>query len=190
MSEPTTRMDPRFSDADGEATSWEDSRKVLEDAELFWIATVREDGRPHVTPLVAVWMDGALFFSTAHRQSDAALNSELGNLLERAVAIGDGGRGFLRRGGRGGLGCCGSLRSFLLRRVKLWRIAFWRIACDRGARGGVTRGCEACFFERTIQGLKQFVFFRSQLSRIFVEKFLDGALDSLVHLLSGGLAVG
>lgn len=61
-------MDPRFSDADGEPTSWEDSRQVLEDAELFWISTVREDGRPHVTPLVAVWMDDALFFSTGEAE--------------------------------------------------------------------------------------------------------------------------
>jgi general stress protein 26 len=71
MSEPTTRMDPRFSDSDGEATSWEDSRNVLEGAELFWISTVRDDGRPHVTPLVAVWMDDALFFSTGEAEQKA-----------------------------------------------------------------------------------------------------------------------
>jgi len=33
-------------------------------AELFWIPTVRADGRPHVTPLPAVWHDGALHFCT------------------------------------------------------------------------------------------------------------------------------
>jgi nitroimidazol reductase NimA-like FMN-containing flavoprotein (pyridoxamine 5'-phosphate oxidase superfamily) len=37
---------------------------VLEGADLFWIATVRADGRPHVTPLVAVWFDDAIHFST------------------------------------------------------------------------------------------------------------------------------
>jgi len=36
----------------------------LEDAELFWITTVRVDGRPHVTPLVAVWLDDAIHFAT------------------------------------------------------------------------------------------------------------------------------
>jgi predicted pyridoxine 5'-phosphate oxidase superfamily flavin-nucleotide-binding protein len=28
---------------------------VLQAAELFWISTVRPDGQPQVTPLVAVW---------------------------------------------------------------------------------------------------------------------------------------
>ena len=37
---------------------------MLENAELFWITTVRADGRQHVTPLVAVWADGALHFCT------------------------------------------------------------------------------------------------------------------------------
>jgi general stress protein 26 len=37
---------------------------VLEDAQIFWITTVRSDGRPHVTPLVAVWLDDALHFCT------------------------------------------------------------------------------------------------------------------------------
>ncbi|HEY5439368.1 MAG TPA: pyridoxamine 5'-phosphate oxidase family protein [Acidimicrobiales bacterium] len=71
MSEPTTKLDPRFSDADGVATPWEESRATLEDAELFWISTVRQDGRPHVTPLVAVWMDDALFFSTGDGEQKA-----------------------------------------------------------------------------------------------------------------------
>src|SRR4029077_16346230 len=39
-------------------------RRTLEDAELFWIATVRADGRPHATPLVAVWLDDAIYFAT------------------------------------------------------------------------------------------------------------------------------
>jgi hypothetical protein len=41
---------------------------VLETAQLFWIVTVRGDGRPHLTPLVAVWMDGALHFSTGEEE--------------------------------------------------------------------------------------------------------------------------
>jgi nitroimidazol reductase NimA-like FMN-containing flavoprotein (pyridoxamine 5'-phosphate oxidase superfamily) len=36
---------------------------VLETADLFWLSTVRADGRPHVTPLVAVWHDGATHFT-------------------------------------------------------------------------------------------------------------------------------
>src|SRR5215469_4347222 len=64
MHEPTTTLDPRYSDPKATPTSWEETRHVLETAELFWLASVRGDGRPHATPLVAVWYDGALYFST------------------------------------------------------------------------------------------------------------------------------
>jgi nitroimidazol reductase NimA-like FMN-containing flavoprotein (pyridoxamine 5'-phosphate oxidase superfamily) len=62
--EPVTKIDSRFSDPNAIATGWDETRRVLETAELFWISTVRADGRPHVTPLVAVWLDGAIYFST------------------------------------------------------------------------------------------------------------------------------
>jgi general stress protein 26 len=64
MGNPTTSLDNRFSDPSATPTSWDDAVRVLETAQLFWITTVRTDGRPHVTPLVAVWLDGALHFST------------------------------------------------------------------------------------------------------------------------------
>jgi nitroimidazol reductase NimA-like FMN-containing flavoprotein (pyridoxamine 5'-phosphate oxidase superfamily) len=63
MKEPISKVDVRFSDRDAVATSWEVTRSVLETAELFWITTVRGDGRPHVTPLVAVWSEDALYVS-------------------------------------------------------------------------------------------------------------------------------
>jgi general stress protein 26 len=71
MNEPVTQIDTRFSDPDAVATGWDETRRVLETAELFWIATVRSDGRPHVTPLVAVWLDGALHFSTGAAEQKA-----------------------------------------------------------------------------------------------------------------------
>ncbi|MGZ3638651.1 MAG: pyridoxamine 5'-phosphate oxidase family protein [Ktedonobacterales bacterium] len=71
MIEPVTTIDPRFSDPDAVATPWDETRRALEEAELFWISTVRADGRPHVTPLVAVWLDGALHFSTGATEQKA-----------------------------------------------------------------------------------------------------------------------
>jgi nitroimidazol reductase NimA-like FMN-containing flavoprotein (pyridoxamine 5'-phosphate oxidase superfamily) len=62
MNDPLTTLDPRFSDPGAVPTSWDETRRALEAAELFWISTVRRDGRPHVTPLVAVWLDGAIHF--------------------------------------------------------------------------------------------------------------------------------
>jgi general stress protein 26 len=64
MVEPRVELDPRFSNPNAVPTAWAETRRVLEAAEIFWITSVRADGRPHVTPLVAVWLDGALHFST------------------------------------------------------------------------------------------------------------------------------
>jgi general stress protein 26 len=64
MTGPRTELDARFSDPDVAATGWDETRRALQDAELFWITTVRADGRPHVSPLVAVWLDGAIYFTT------------------------------------------------------------------------------------------------------------------------------
>ena len=64
MTTPVTTLDKRFSDPDAAATSWDETRRALETAEIFWITTVRRDGRPHVTPLVAVWACDALHFCT------------------------------------------------------------------------------------------------------------------------------
>jgi general stress protein 26 len=71
MSTPVTEIDPRFSDKDAVATEWTETLRVIEAAELFWITTVRPDGRPHVTPLVAVWLDGALHFCTGAEEQKA-----------------------------------------------------------------------------------------------------------------------
>jgi nitroimidazol reductase NimA-like FMN-containing flavoprotein (pyridoxamine 5'-phosphate oxidase superfamily) len=71
MDEPTTQLDERFSEPDAQATTWEAAREVLESAQISWITTVRADGRPHVTPLVAVWLDGALHFSTGPEEQKA-----------------------------------------------------------------------------------------------------------------------
>jgi general stress protein 26 len=68
MATPTTSLDSRFSDPAATPTSWDDAARVLETAELFWITTVRADGRPHVTPLVAVWLDGAIHFCTGESE--------------------------------------------------------------------------------------------------------------------------
>ena len=64
MNTPVTVLDQRYSGPDAQAVSWEDTQRLLEAAEISWISTVRADGRPHVTPLVAVWTGGTLYFTT------------------------------------------------------------------------------------------------------------------------------
>jgi general stress protein 26 len=75
MDEPVTQLDRRFSDPDTQPTTWAAAREVLEAAQLSWLSTVRADGRPHVTPLVAVWLNGALHFTTGPTEQKA-LNLE------------------------------------------------------------------------------------------------------------------
>ena len=71
MNEPVTTIDPRYSDPNAVAPEWEETLRVLETAELFWLSTVRADGRPHATPVVAVWRDGTLHFCTGITQQKA-----------------------------------------------------------------------------------------------------------------------
>ena len=58
------KIDKRFSDSDAEATPWSDVLDALEKAELYWITTVRADGRPHVTPLIGVVANEVVHFCT------------------------------------------------------------------------------------------------------------------------------
>ncbi len=62
------KIDRRFSDPSAEPTPWATTEGALADAELYWITTVRADGRPHVTPLVGLYHDGALHFCTGLRE--------------------------------------------------------------------------------------------------------------------------
>ena len=62
--EPVAELDPRYSSEGVSATPWAEARGRLAAAEVFWLSTVRPDGRPHVTPLLSVWHDGAFYFCT------------------------------------------------------------------------------------------------------------------------------
>ena len=68
---PTAEIDARFSDAEAGATPWPEVASTLEGAELYWLTTVRADGRPHVTPLIGVWHDGAVHFCTGPAEQKA-----------------------------------------------------------------------------------------------------------------------
>jgi Pyridoxamine 5'-phosphate oxidase len=70
-SHPPAQIDRRFSAPDGRPTPWPEAAKVLEQAELYWITTVRADGRPHVTPLIGLFYDGAMHFCTGLREQKA-----------------------------------------------------------------------------------------------------------------------
>jgi hypothetical protein len=76
-------------------------RKSLAGAELYWLTTVRGDGRPHVTPLVGVWFEDSFVFCTglgeqkAHDGLDIVVAAKcdgggigVAKLLDRHLAVG------------------------------------------------------------------------------------------------------
>lgn len=71
MREPVTTMDARYSEPDGVETPWEETRQALETAGVCWLTTIRADGRPHATPVVAIWSDDAMHFCTAETEQKA-----------------------------------------------------------------------------------------------------------------------
>ncbi|HVX46232.1 MAG TPA: pyridoxamine 5'-phosphate oxidase family protein [Mycobacteriales bacterium] len=67
---PATELGP-FSAPGAHTTPWASALAILESAEVFWFSTVRPDGRPHVTPLLAVWSLDAICFTTGRQERKA-----------------------------------------------------------------------------------------------------------------------
>ena len=82
-----------YSQPDATPTPWEVGREHVASADTFWISTVRPDGRPHVTPLIAVWHDEAIWFTTGPEERKAR------NLSHNAACILTTGRSELGEGG-------------------------------------------------------------------------------------------
>ena len=81
----TGQIDPRYGDASATPPPWQDIERLLTDAQLYWIITVRADGRPHAVPLVGVWHEGAFAFCTgAEEQKQRNLDAN----AQVAVATG------------------------------------------------------------------------------------------------------
>jgi nitroimidazol reductase NimA-like FMN-containing flavoprotein (pyridoxamine 5'-phosphate oxidase superfamily) len=64
------KLDRRFSEAT-EPVSWQQVSDALAGAELYWLTTVRKDGRPHITPLVGAWVDDSFVFCTGPEEQKA-----------------------------------------------------------------------------------------------------------------------
>jgi hypothetical protein len=69
--DPIPELDPNFSDSGTTPRPWSEARSRLEEAEIFWVASVRPDGRPHVTPVAAVMIDDAVVFGTGPTERKA-----------------------------------------------------------------------------------------------------------------------
>ena len=71
MTTKSGEIDTRFSDPAAGPTPWSDTARALERAELYWITTVRPDGRPHVTPLIGLAEGETVYFCTGLREQKA-----------------------------------------------------------------------------------------------------------------------
>jgi hypothetical protein len=68
IEQPVTTLQAEFSNPGATPVPWGEAIAQLERAEIFWLTTVRPDSRPHVTPLMAVWCEGALHFCTGSEE--------------------------------------------------------------------------------------------------------------------------
>jgi nitroimidazol reductase NimA-like FMN-containing flavoprotein (pyridoxamine 5'-phosphate oxidase superfamily) len=68
---PVAELHAGFSSAGATPTDWTHARRQIDEADVFWLSTVRPDGRPHVTPLLAVWHHDAMYFCTGPSERKA-----------------------------------------------------------------------------------------------------------------------
>lgn len=68
---PTTTIQHEFSSDGATATDWSEGRSQLASAEIYWLATIRPEGRPHVAPLMAILDAGTIFFVTGESERKA-----------------------------------------------------------------------------------------------------------------------
>jgi len=57
-------VSPLYGNPNAPAPAWGDVERRLTEAQLYWMVTVRSNGRPHAVPLCGVWREGAFFFTT------------------------------------------------------------------------------------------------------------------------------
>ena len=80
--EPIAQLNEGFSQPGAAAPPWSEVARVLSESEMFWLSTVRRDGRPHLTPLPAIWLDGMLHFCAgSHEQKAKNLQANPGCIL-------------------------------------------------------------------------------------------------------------
>lgn len=68
---PAGELDGRYSSPGAASTPWTVVDATLQQAEIFWVSTVRPIGQPHVTPLIAIWLDDAMHFTTGEQERKA-----------------------------------------------------------------------------------------------------------------------
>ena len=71
VADPVPELNADFSSPEAAAPPWERVVEVLATSEIFFLSTVRGNGRPHVTPIPAIWHEGALHICTGAQEQKA-----------------------------------------------------------------------------------------------------------------------
>jgi hypothetical protein len=78
--------EPYLDDEARPVPAWALASRRLAEGDTYWLATSRPDGRPHVMPVLAVWVDGRLHFAAT------AISRKARNLaMNASCAISTGG---------------------------------------------------------------------------------------------------
>jgi hypothetical protein len=68
MRDPQPVAEPLTNDGrDPETLPWAQARERISRARWYWLATVHPSGRPHVRPVLAVWVGNALYTTSSPR---------------------------------------------------------------------------------------------------------------------------
>jgi nitroimidazol reductase NimA-like FMN-containing flavoprotein (pyridoxamine 5'-phosphate oxidase superfamily) len=51
--------------ADAAPIDWDEAGRLFAAERSYWVATTSDDGRPHVRPVLAVWVDGRIYSTTS-----------------------------------------------------------------------------------------------------------------------------
>ena len=78
---------PRDYGSPSETLDWDDVRKELEEATVYWVASTRPNGRPHVVPRDGLWLDDTWYYGGS---PDTVHNRNLVHNPHVVVHIGEG----------------------------------------------------------------------------------------------------
>lgn len=81
---------PTYGFPDEGKLPWSYVEERLKAVRNYWLATTRPDGRPHVTPVWGVWVDGAIYFDgppTSHWSRNLHANPAIAMHLESGEEV-------------------------------------------------------------------------------------------------------
>lgn len=80
---------PGYIETPGAILPWSHAHERLAEANIYWIASMRPNGRPHLSPIWGVWLDNRLYFDgsgQSRRSRNIAANPQIAVHVERGNA--------------------------------------------------------------------------------------------------------